>query len=452
MPDNDVNNTDVNSLDINLENLYDPTNPSSTGNPSPTPPASTSPVEPVKPVDSVPPVSNVNDDDNSDNNKDSSDTDIIIKSIDDLKSLITNKKAEEFTETENEELLDIAEAFGGSSFNTDGALLDLENNILFTPEQVKAYLETGELPVDDNGDFVDANGEVVKTKAELFRATTTVGTVMNALSKNFNVAFKPTYLPEDTEDSLVEVVSKVVSVVESTAVKKYFDSNPELEAFRKHLLLNGTPDNYKASAVEYDKIVIKDLSKEAKKAYIVEAANAIGKPLTTKYLAYLDSLKDEDYNLEVAQNLTVLKEQQDKRQQETSLKLQQQKEAQERETNEYWDNVTNTVKNGKLANINIPIPERDAFLAYLTEPVQNGKSKDMLDAEKDDVAFDLLVSYFRFKNKDISQLARNIASTDKVQSMRERLNKNKNRNFNSDKGQKPKTQDNYIPGLNDIIF
>ena len=460
MPDNEQNKTNVDSLDFTMEDLHNPTDSSSTGNPDPNAPVPPVPPNP-NPADPNPGANPTSEEladkdkkDTADDNGDNGGGEpvITIKSIDDLKKLLTSKTTEQLTQEESDELSDIAETFGGTAFNTNGELVDDDKKVLFTAEQVKTYLETGNLPVDDNGDFVNANGEVIKTKVELFRANTTVGSVMNALAKNFNVDFKETYLPEDTEDSLIDVTNKVVAVVRNTAVENYFKANPELESFRKHLILNGKPEGYSASAVEYDKIVIKDLSKEAKKAYITEAAKTIGKPLTTNYLTYLDSLKDEDYNIEVAQSLTVLDENQTKRKESLEAQLNQKKADEEKELANYWNTITNTVKNGKISNINIPILEREAFLSYLTTPVKDGKSKDILDAESDDAEFDLMMSYFRFKNKDISQLAKNIANTSKVATMRERLNQNKPRNFNSDKGIKPTTQKDYIPGLNEIIF
>lgn len=456
MPDNGQNNADVDSLDFSMEDLHNPNEPLSTGNPPtntpvpPVPPAQPNPGANPTPKDEGNDVVGKQDDDNGDNG--GNDYVATIKSVDDLKALLANKTAENMTQDESDELSDIVDAFGASSFNTNGELLDADNKVLFSSDQIKAYLETGEIPVDENGDFVTADGEIIKTKVELYRANTTVGTVMNALSKNFNVGFNDNFLPDDTEESVVNVVSKVVDVVRNTAVQNYFTANPELESFRKHLILNGTPDGYNATAVNYDTVIIKDLSKEQKKAYITEAARVIGKPLTTNYLAYLDSLKDEDYNLEVAQNLTVLKENQEKRKSELDTQLSQRKADEEKELEHYWNTITNTVKNGKISNINIPIPERESFLSYLTTPVKDGKSKDILDAESDDAEFDLMMSYFRFKNKDISQLAKNIAHTAKVQTMRDRLSQNKPRNFNGDKGQKPRTQNDYIPGLGEIRF
>jgi hypothetical protein len=64
----------------------------------------------------------------------------------------------------------------------------------------------------------------------------------------------------------------------------------------------------------------------------------------------------------------------------------------------------------------------------------------MLDADKDTVESDLLMSYLRYKGNDISALAKNIATTNSVQSLRERMQKNR-RNASSDKGIKPKTQE-----------
>jgi hypothetical protein len=47
----------------------------------------------------------------------------------------------------------------------------------------------------------------------------------------------------------------------------------------------------------------------------------------------------------------------------------------------------------------------------------------MLDADKDTVESDLLMSYLRYKGNDISALAKNIATTNSVQSLRERMQK-----------------------------
>ena len=85
---------------------------------------------------------------------------------------------------------------------------------------------------------------------------------MNALAKNFAVSFNDNFLPADTEDSIVDVVNKVVSVVQESSVKEYMEANPELEAFRKHLILHGSAKGYTSSAVDYDTVIIKDLSKE----------------------------------------------------------------------------------------------------------------------------------------------------------------------------------------------
>ena len=255
-------------------------------------------------------------------------------------------------------------------------------------------------------------------------------------------------MPQNIEN----IVNKVVGVVNANAVATYFKNNPELESFRKHLALYGTAKDYKGENVDYDKIIIKDLSSEAKRAYIIEAGKVVGKPISDNFIKYLETLSEEDYNAEVAQHLTILKNNQIANRQELETKLQEKRDREEQETREYWGKVENIVKNGKISNINIPLPEREPFLQYLTAPVQNGKSKDMLDTEKDDVEFDLSISYLRFKNKDITALVKNLATTQQVVGLRNKLNQNKNRNTNSDKGFKPKTQNDYIPGFNDVLL
>lgn len=448
------NDNSISSLDdISLEGVHNPqepnpTTPSSTGG-SANDKDITSDVDvdfgDNKPKDTDKPKEvNTNKEDTNDNST------VSIKSFEDLVNLVGTKSTEDLSDEENEELSDIVSAFGGEAFNKEGAIVDEDGTVLYTAEQVQHYLSNDELPVDEQGNFVNAAGEVVKTKSEIFRETTTVGTVMNALAKNFNVTFNDSFIPDDTEDSIIDVVNKVVGVVKNSSVENYMQANPELEAFRKHLLLHGSASGYNSTAVDYDKVVIKDLSKEAKQIYITEAYKASGRTLSPAYAKYLDSLGEEDYNLEVSDNLAVLKKHQASKQQEVDTQLKQREEQEAQATEQYWNTVTNTIKNGKLSNINIPIPEREAFLAYVTTPVQNGKSKDMLDAEKEDVNTDLLMSYLRYKGNDISALAKNIAATNKVQTLREKMSKNKQRNASSDKGHKPRTQNDYIPNLGEV--
>jgi len=391
---------------------------------------------------------------NTDNDSDNSNDDSIniINSFEDLLNIVKNKDTANLSEEESKELLNIVDTFGGEAFNAEGQIVDADGKILYTAEQVKHYLTNNSLPVNENGDFVDAEGNVVKNKVELFRENTTVGVVMNALSKNFDISFKDDFLPDDSEDSIVDIVAKVAKVLSSSAVENYMQSNPELEAFRKHYLLHGSAEGYKSSTVDYDKLDYKTLTKEAKQAIIKEAYTSTGQQLTANYLKYLDTLSEEDYNTEVMTNASVLKEQQKQKQINIDKQLKEKEIKEQQETEKYWNTVTNTIKNGKLSNINIPLAEREAFLSYILTPVSDGKSKDMLDAEKEDINSDLLMSYLRYKNNDISALARNIAQTQKVEGLRERMAKNNKRNTSSDKGKTTKTQNDYIPSMNEINF
>jgi len=449
MPDDVINkpNDQISSLDdVSLEGVHNPVEPipntpSSTGNPQQQAVDPLATVINKEDVVVIPPVDN---------------TDAIptfnIKSFEDLTALLTTKTSDQLSEEENNELSDIVDAFGGTGFNDKGEIVDANNAVLFNADQLKHYLETSELPVDEQGDFVDANGNVIKTKTELYRESTTVGTVINALAKNFEVSFADTFMPDDTEDSLVDVVNKVVGVVEKGSVERYMQANPELEAFRKHLLLHGSPKGYNSSVVDYDKIDVKTLSKEAKALYVSDAYKASGRNLTPAYAKYLEGLDDETYNTEVLDNIKVLKDIQTNKQKEIDTQLKLKEEQRKQDAQKYWSTVETTIKSGKLSNLTIPIPERDAFLAYVTTPVKDGITKDMLDAEKEDVSADLLMSYLRYKGYDLSVLAKNIATTQQVQSLRDKIGKNKARNIsNSDKGRLPKTQnDNYIPNLSEV--
>lgn len=442
---------------FSLENMQNPdepnTNSSSTTGRDTKTPEELKVIEDKKKEEEAARQANLNNSNTSnDNNNDNNDAVITIKSFDDLLNVVKNKDTASLTDEESDELFNIVDAFGGEAFNADGEIVDADGKVLYTAEQVKHYLANEELPVDADGNFVDAEGNVVKTKVELYRENTTVGVVMNALARNFDISFSDEFLPEDTESSIVDVVLKVAKVLNSSSVQQYMEANPELEAFRKHLLLHGSAEGYKTSTVDYDKLDYKTLSKDTKMGLIKEAFASTGQKLTERYSKFLDSLDEEEFNAEVVANTAVLKEQQKQKQENINKQLQEREETEQKETQKYWDTVTNTIKNGKLSNINIPVTEREAFLSYVLTPVANGKSKDMLDAEKEDINSDLLMSYLRYKGNDISALARNIAQTQKVEGLRQRMAKNNMRNNSSDKGKTPRTQNDYIPSLGEIQF
>ena len=63
---------------------------------------------------------------------------------------------------------------------------------------------------------------------------------------------------------------------------------------------------------------------------------------------------------------------------------------------------------------------------YLSKPVDaEGNSAEMLDEAKEDINFQLMVSFLRFKKYDISKLAEVIAKENKALTLRERVNQQK---------------------------
>jgi hypothetical protein len=138
---------------------------------------------------------------------------------------------------------------------------------------------------------------------------------------------------------------------------------------------------------------------------------------------------EEILNQNATMAIKYLQDKQTERNKSNEVALQQKYIQEQQETAQYWDSVKDTVSKGKLNQIDIPVKDRDAFFNYMAVPVdKNMNSADNLAEDSDPLEFKLLVSYLRWKKGDISELAKNIAKTEKVKSLSELMQKHKGRN------------------------
>ena len=315
----------------------------------------------------------------------------------------------------------ILNVFKGSKIDEKGNVLGQNNEVVLSAENFKKYVDTGDLPLNDKGEVVNAQGIVVGKSNEV--VTPTIELVRSKLQESLGIEFKnPEILAlEDTEDNLIALTQEAVKLKSVAAVSNFLESYPEVKGLFQHLQLGGTVDTYSASNLDYKSLNVKNLDEGAKLDLLNKMFTLQGVPSKDNLITLIKSAGEEELNKNVASAILFLDNKQKEQNQQRDNQLRALALQEEQDTIQHWTAVENVVKSGKVGDIVIPLAERDAFFKYMALPANDDMvSANDLKAQEDSLEFDLLVSYLRFKGGDISKLAKAIASQQRVETLQER--------------------------------
>lgn len=353
---------------------------------------------------------------NSNNNTSTTNT---LSTDDVITSLMSNDIKEEDKQFRDS----LFQLLKGTSFDQTGNIIDAEGKIVLSTTSLKQYLESETLPLDKEGNAVNEKGEIIIPKEQLLENSAIVAPIKNTLETNFNFKLPEDFQIEETEEGIVNLVKTAVETLTENSVKRYLESNPVVKSFVDHLLLGGQPENFVNTHIDYKAVDINQLTESQKKDFLDKMFTKQNNPAKDNLINLLmNSGKDVlDQNVQAA--ITYLDTQQQKENEHKQALLAQEETKRQEQIEKYWNTVeAKVLKEGKLSQITIPIAEREAFYNYLSKPItKEGYSQDMLDAQKDEIDFDLLVSFLRFKKVDLSYLANLKAKENKVQSLRDRF-------------------------------
>lgn len=335
-----------------------------------------------------------------------------------LKGLANPQLAVDLEATKTELLA----TFKASSIDDKGNLLNDKGEVVVTSETLKSFIDEDKLPMDDKGNLINAKGEVIKSKEDIAQENSIIAGVKSSIETNFGINLGAlTDLPE-TEEGIIKLVEEAVKVKSTNAVKDFLSAVPEVKSFYQHLALGGRPEDYTSSNIDYKAINVKNLEESAKLDLLNKSFTLQGTPNKDGLIDLIKKAGDEEVNKAVASAIVFLDAKQTETNASRDAQLAAQAKAEEQATIKYWTDVKQVVDNGKLANISIPVTEREAFFAYMSKPVtEEGDSAEYLDSLKDSTDFNLMVSYLRFKKGDISKLVTNLAKETKVETLRERM-------------------------------
>jgi hypothetical protein len=433
-------------MDTNLDDIlggnsgqFEPTIPNANQGEPNTPPVvpttttpSTPPVEPTTPNQHIPTIGDTTNYDTYD-------------------GIIQLLSKPELTDAEKEIKDGLSSMFKAEQIDQNGNLVNQKGEIVLTAASLKDYVEKDILPLDDKGNLVDAQGNVLTTSADLVKNESVVEYTKLKLEEELGVSFPTDKTFDDTEEGIAELVIEAVKIKNQNAVLGFLNNNPVIKDFYQHIALGNDPKSFSGDFTDYSKVDVKTLSTEAKLQLIEKSYKEKGIEDTSEFIDLIKkggeeliSSKAEDAKLAL-NKLTETK----RKERDNELKAKELKRREE--VQQYWNEVASIVEKGQVRDINIPVAERKAFLDYMSKTTENGKSQEQLDIEKEDTDFDVMVSFLRFKKYDISKLAKVIANNDKVQSMRERMNKRSKNLSSSTKNFGNTNRDSGVLSLDTLI-
>lgn len=306
--------------------------------------------------------------------------------------------------------------------------LDLAKVDEVPPGEAKAVtVDDVTYQLDENGDAVDKDGKIFKTKAELDALTEPeeVPLVDEILQKS---GFKFTddkgkpKVYEDSPEGLLELANDIASEKNKISITKFFNQYPSVKEYAEHLQRGGTDDQYfqKRSAswmsVKFDE---KDeaLLTNAVVAQLMTTGMAKDLAEATAKL-YKDTDKLKDFGKAAYTTLVNSEKEKDRLEKADFDKKQKDQEAKD---DLHWNNVQSVISKGVLNNITIPETDREGFFEYIAFAAdERGMSKADIDQAKLPIEQQLQLKYFLYKGLKLDDLIKNTINTQKARSLRDR--------------------------------
>lgn len=298
-----------------------------------------------------------------------------------------------------------------------------------TPKAVTVNDVTYQL--NDKGDAIDKDGNIVKTKEELDalekaqdeenEVPLVEELVQKSGRKILDDKGKPkTY--EDTIEGILEFTTDLGIQKANEEYKKRVNKYPEARDFIAYLERGGNANDYfKKQSTAWSNFRFDEKNDDHLLNAIVTELVSKGVPKEqAEFTAqnYKDTDKLKDFGKAAYQRL-VKAEQDSKAAEEAKYQQIAQKEA-ETEA-KYWSTVQEVIKKGTLNNITIPETDRESFYNYVAAAANDERqSQAEIDANKLPVEQQLQLSYLVYRKFDLGKLLSNAVNTAKAKSLRER--------------------------------
>ncbi len=389
--------------------------------------------------------------------------------------IINNATSNEITDVDfisklnDEHKSKIINAVGGKSFDLEGNILNDKNEVILSAtdfrkslanqlnadptvssiEDVEAIvIDDVELTINENGEAIDADGNIVKTREEVESIIaeqsdgdtdlSDVGALMQKVTEltgfeltdaNGNpVEFEPTVDGfAKREEYLVNTYGKNIAI---NALNSIFESKPELKELYEYIELNGSVEGFSFGEKPLD-IKLTEENTDAHRNLIIKGqmmkgnSREVAETIANAFIDDGKSLAAAQAELEFINGR--INEQATRRQQAIAVKQQEERQRQL----EVFNKVKSIVSSGKLGDVTIPAMiktrdangnvvqrNRDEFLAYYAMPVKDGKTQYEIDATSRKLEDKLLDAYLLFTGNNNKDLIDSAAKTKHIKFIR----------------------------------
>ena len=314
------------------------------------------------------------------------------------------------------------EANGGSSENEE-EFFEFENK---------------KFKLDENGNALNEDGTVFKTKKELEdlldneESNEPAPLIDEVIQLNgIQILDEKTGIPKVYEDSIQGILEYTKDVAEfqiKQSQLEFFKKYPQVTELAKHIANGGSEEDfYKQKAASWKNFNL-DITNENQLVDVI-TKDLLAKGFSKEDAAEMVTLYKDSNKLEEKGKIAVesRRKEEERLEVEKQQKIKQQQIEQDKKIEAHWKEVSEVVKKGKLDKIVIPESDKDGFLKYISISVnEQGYSQYDLDEISDKLESDLQYKYLRYKKFDLSKLVKNAASSERVLSLRERLKKQNN--------------------------
>lgn len=369
-------------------------------------------------------------------------------------------------------LEDKAKELGGAKFDDKGNLLDDKGTIVKSKEDLdKEGANDTEITFEeDEKGNITKDGKIVIEAKDVKRDKdgnplipdelvnpVQKGTLIEELSKftGINIVDEKgvPIVYDETEEGIAKYVQDAIEVGTHNAALKLFENMPDVKNYFLHRANGGQPQDFFKEATDWNKLpAAKDATPEIKIDLIVRELTAKGVDLDeAKGIAQIAKDKnklDERYDLAV-KNLKEAETAKTKAQQDEYNKRAL---AEQENAKQYWNQRKTIIDSNNLAGITIPDKDKGAFYDYISKPVdKDGNTQEIIDAQAEKPETNLQLSYLRFKKFNLKDVVAKEAQTQRVQTLRERVAKDKSSNGSSIKVNIVKKATNQNVTVDDIL-
>lgn len=283
---------------------------------------------------------------------------------------------------EAKKLADAAEAkakeLGGVKFNDAGDLLDAEGKVVKTKAELEAApadddeSEEVTLTEDKDGNITDAEGKILIKKEDVKRnekgeviipddlelpkgkkPDAVAASIIDETQKRLGVIVnddkgQPKKY-EDTEAGLIEYVNDAAPVLAQAIIKKTFEGLPDVQRYFYHRANGGQPQDFFVKPTNWNKVAIDDKTPKEQVLSVIEA-NFRAKGIKDEQAKNLTKMIGDgaEFLKEGQAALTELQEGEKARDKAQKDRYEAARLADEKAINEYWDGIKVSVNKGEI--------------------------------------------------------------------------------------------------------